>query len=122
MPYEIYKILHLVGIFLLVSGLVGLLALVWSGHGLTGRVKTFAFITHGVGLLFILVSGFGLLARLGIAQQGLPPWIHVKLFIWIVFGGLIALLKRKGQMGWPLYFIMLAIFTVAAYYGIYKPV
>jgi len=122
MPYEIYKILHLTGIFLLVSGLIGLLTLVWSGHGLSGKVKTFAFITHGVGLLFILVSGFGLLARLGLAQQGLPPWIHVKLFIWIVFGGLIALLKRKGQMGWPLYFLMLAIFVTAAYYGVYKPV
>ena len=122
MPYEIYKILHLTGIFLLVSGLIGLLTLVWSGHGLSGKVKTFAFITHGVGLLFILVSGFGLLARLGLAQQGLPPWIHVKLFIWIVFGGLIALLKRKGQMGWPLYFLMLAIFVIAAYYGVYKPV
>jgi len=121
MPYEIYKILHLTGIFLLVSGLIGLLTLVWSGHGLSGKVKTFAFITHGVGLLFILVSGFGLLARLGLVQEGLPPWIYVKLFIWIIFGGFIALLKRKGQLGWPMYFLMLAIFVTAAYYGVYKP-
>lgn len=122
MPYEIYKILHLVGIFLLTSGLVGILALVWSGHGPSGKVKTFAFITHGVGLALLLVSGFGLLARIGIPQgSGMPFWIYVKLVIWLIFGGLIALLKRKGQIGWPLYFVLIAIFTTAAYFGVYKP-
>lgn len=118
--YEIYKIMHLTGIFLLVSGLVGLMALVWSGHGANGKVKTFAFITHGVGLLFILVSGFGLLARLGMARE-MPTWVYVKLVIWAIFGGAIAILKRKGQIGWPLYFAMMAIFILAAYLGIYKP-
>lgn len=122
MPYEIYKMLHLTGIFLLTSGLVGMLALVWSGHGLTGKVKIFAFITHGVGLLFLLVSGFGLLARMGFMHnQGLPGWIHVKLGIWLIMGAMISLLKRKGQIGWPLYFLLMAIFITAAYMGVYKP-
>ena len=121
MPYEIYKILHLTGIFLLISGLIGMLALAWSGHGITGRVKTFAFITHGVGLLFILVSGFGLLARLGIMHDGFPGWVFGKLAIWLILGGFIALLKRKGQLGWPLYFLMLALFMTATYLAIYKP-
>lgn len=122
MPYEIYKMLHLTGIFLLTSGLVGMLVLSWTGHIIAGKVKTFAFITHGVGLLFMLVSGFGLLARMGFTQdQGLPSWIHVKLVIWLIMGGIISLLKRKGQIGWPLYFLLLAIFVTAAYFGIYKP-
>ncbi len=121
MPYEIYKILHLTGIFLLVSGLVGVLALAWSGHGMKGPVKTFAFITHGTGLLFLLVSGFGLLARLGLAREAMPMWIYVKLSIWLIMAVMISALKRKGAIGWPLYFLMLAIFMTATYFGIYKP-
>jgi len=99
---------------------MSLLALTWAGHSLTGKVKTFAFITHGTGLLFILVSGFGLLARLGLAQS-MPSWVYTKLAIWAIFGGFIAILKRKGQIGWPLFFAMLAIYIVAAYFGVYKP-
>lgn len=121
MPYEIYKILHLTGIFLLVSGLIGTLTLAWSGHGVTGKVKTFAFITHGIGILFLLVSGFGLMARLQIAHTNWPTWIYVKLAIWGVMAVVISLLKRKGQLGWPLYFLLLAIFMTAAYLGVYKP-
>lgn len=122
MPYEIYKMLHLTGIFLLTSGLVGMLVLVWSGHQIAGKVKTFAFVTHGVGLLFMLVSGFGLLARMGFMHSGsLPSWIYVKLVIWLIMGGIISLLKRKGQLGWPMYFLLMAIFITAAYFGVYKP-
>lgn len=122
MPYEIYKILHLTGIFLLTSGLVGMLVLAWSGHQIAGKVKTFAFITHGVGLLLMLVSGFGLLARMGIMHGGgFPFWIYVKLAIWLIMGGIIALVKRKVAIGWPIYFLMMAIFITAAYFGVYKP-
>lgn len=122
MPYEIYKILHLIGIFLLTSGLVGMLVLAWSGHQIAGKVKTFAFITHGLGLVFLLVSGFGLLARMGFMHnQGMPFWIYVKLAIWLIMGGVISLAKRKGSIGWPIYFLMMAIFIAAAYFGVYKP-
>lgn len=122
MPYEIYKVLHLTGIFLLTSGLVGMLVLAWSGHQIAGKVKTFALVTHGIGLLLMLVSGFGLLARMGIMHgAGFPFWIYVKLAIWGIFGGIIALVKRKGTIGWPLYFLMMAIFIAAAYFGVYKP-
>ncbi len=70
----------------------------------------------------MLVSGFGLLARMGFMHdQGLPFWIYVKLTIWLIMGGIIALVKRKGAIGWPLYFLMMAIFITAAYFGVYKP-
>jgi hypothetical protein len=120
MPYEIYKILHLVGIFLLTSGLLTALTLAWSKQPFTGKIKSFAFMTHGLGLLFILVSGFGLLARLGLARESLPLWIYVKLTIWLIMGGIISLLKRKGHLGWPLYILLLIIFITAAYFGVYK--
>lgn len=120
MPYEFYKVLHLTGIFLLISGLIAAYGATAYGHSLSGKIKTFSFATHGVGLLFILVSGFGLLARLGLAKE-MPTWAYVKFAIWGLFAIFISILKRKGQLGWPLYVAMLSIFLFAAYTAVYKP-
>lgn len=120
MSYEFYKILHLTGLILLFSGLVSLLTLKVVGADVSGSAKKFSFITHGVGLFLVLLSGFGLLARLGMVRD-LPGWIYVKLAIWLYFGVTIALIKRKGQLGWILYLPMLVIFILAAYLGVNKP-
>lgn len=120
MPYEVYKVLHLVGIFLLISGLMGVFIPVWMGQGLTGQIKKFSFSLHGLGLFLILLSGFGLLARLGLARE-MPMWVYVKLAAWGLFALSISVLKRKGRIGWPLYIGLLTIFLVAAYTAVYKP-
>ncbi len=120
MPYEFYKFLHLTGIFLLISGLIAGLTLTWSGHPLAGKIKTFSFATHGLGLVLILVSGFGLLARLNLAAQ-MPVWAYVKLAIWGLFAIAISIVKRKGQIGFPLYIVLLSVFLFAAYTAVYKP-
>ena len=120
MPYEIYKIIHLTGIFLLISGLMMAYAITSSGHALAGKIKTFSFAAHGTGLVLILVSGFGLLARLGLARE-MPMWAYVKFAIWGIFAIFISILKRKGQLGWPLYVAMLGVFMFASYTAIYKP-
>jgi len=120
MSYEFYKIIHLVGIAMVLTGLTGLLTVKMSGGTLEGKTKSLVFSAHGVGLLLVLVSGFGLLARLGLAQA-IPGWVFGKLAIWLILGGFVALLKRKGQIGAPLYFLLLAIFTVAAYLAVAKP-
>lgn len=119
MSYEFYKILHLIGLVLLFSGLVSLLTLRVVGAEVNGPAKKFAFLTHGIGLFLILLSGFGLLARLGLVRE-LPGWIYVKLVIWLYFGLTIALIKRKGQLGWIMYLPMLVIFILAAYLGVNK--
>lgn len=120
MPYEIYKVLHLIGIFLLISGLISAFAITSSGHALAGKIKTFSFATHGTGLALILVSGFGLLARLGLARD-IPTWAYVKFALWGIFAIFISILKRKGQIGWPLYATMLGVFLFAAYVAVNKP-
>jgi hypothetical protein len=120
MSYEIYKIIHLLGIVLLFSGLAGLLTVRMSGGQLAGSTKSLVFVTHGVGLLFLIVSGFGLLARLGLARD-IPNWVFVKLAVWLFMGGAISLVKRKGQIGWPLYLSLLLVFLIAAYFAIFKP-
>ena len=120
MSYEVYKLIHLVGIILLFSGLVGLLTVRMSEGRLDGKVKSFVHITHGTGLLFILIGGFGLLARLGLMRD-IPNWVFGKLLIWLVMGGIIALVKRKGQIGWPLFFLLLGFFILAGYLALFKP-
>jgi hypothetical protein len=120
MSYEFYKIIHFIGIVMILTGLTGLLTIKMSGGALEGTSKKLVFMAHGFGLLFVLVSGFGLLARLGLTQS-MPGWVFGKLAIWLIFGGIIALLKRKAQIGTPLYFLLLAIFTAAAYLAVVKP-
>lgn len=120
MSYEIYKIIHLVAIVLLFSGLVGLLTVQMSGAALTGKVKSMVFISHGVGLVVLLISGFGLVARLGLTA-GLPGWIYAKLAIWLILGAAISLVKRKGLIGWPIFISLIAVFAIAAVIAILKP-
>lgn len=120
MTYEFYKIIHLVSIVLLFSGLVGVIAIQMSGGVLAGKAKSLVFISHGIGLLFLLISGFGLLARLGLTRD-IPGWVFGKLAIWLILGGAIALVKRKGHIGWPLFISLIGIFTLAAILAITKP-
>lgn len=120
MSYETYKIIHLVSIVLLFSGLMGLLAIRMAGVELVSRTKKLVFISHGIGTLFVLVSGFGLLARLGLISA-LPGWVYGKVIIWVLLAGAVSVVKRKGQIGWPIFISLIAIFTVAASLAILKP-
>jgi uncharacterized membrane protein SirB2 len=118
--YEIYKLLHVVGIVLLFSGLVALLTMKITNVNPEGASRRFAFLTHGLGLFLLLLSGFGLLARLEMARN-MPNWAYVKIAIWLIFGGMIALIKRRPKLGWTMYIPMLVIYMAAAYLAINKP-
>lgn len=120
MSYEVYKIIHLVSIVLLFSGLMGLLTVRMAGVELAPNIRKLVFMSHGIGILFVLVSGFGLLARLGLTQN-IPGWVFGKLTIWVILGGAVALVKRKGHMGWPIFLLLMAIFATAAYLAVVKP-
>ncbi len=120
MPYEFYKIVHLTGIVLLFSGLVGLLTIKMAGVPVEGKTKSLVFISHGLGTFLILLGGFGLLARLGLVRD-LPNWVIAKLAIWLVLAGGIALVKRKGQIGTPIFVGLICLFIAAAYLAILKP-
>lgn len=120
MPYEFYKVMHLLGLIALFLGFGGVLVNAYAGQTLVGSAKKMAFILHGVGLLLILVSGFGMAARLGLVS-GLPGWIHAKLTIWVLLGAGIAVAKRKGAIGWPIAILLMGLGTTAAYIAINKP-
>jgi hypothetical protein len=72
-------------------------------------------------VLLILVGGFGLLARTGGMANGLPGWLHPKLLIWVLVGGLPALINRKPEWGKLLWFIVPLLMLTAAYFGVYHP-
>jgi len=121
MSYEFYKILHLTSIFMIFMGLAGFL----FAHAAQGTIpkpmRILLASVHGVGLTLALVSGFGLAARLGLVQ-GLPNWIYIKLGIWLILGGMIALAKRKSQLYFPLMISWILLGALAAFLAGTKPI
>jgi hypothetical protein len=121
--HSVYKLIHFVGVFLVLAALGGVSLHVANGGSRdTNRLRRLTAITHGIGLFIILLGGFGLLARLGIAH-GLawPGWVWTKLGIWLLMGVLIALLGRYPVLGRPLLIGIPLLAGIAAYLAIYKP-
>jgi hypothetical protein len=122
MPYPVYKLVHFLGIFILIASLTA-----GAMHALRGGTKAdnphrrTLGILHGVSLFLILLGGFGMLARLEIIQGGLPGWIWGKLVIWIVLGAALALTTR-GREPARLALITVPLLAVAAgAIALYKP-
>lgn len=119
MSYELYKILHLLGLTLVVLSLGGIIV-----HAMNGGTKgsnSFrkgAVITHGIGLLLLLVAGFGMLARLGI--HSFPGWVAGKVVIWLALGALVAFAYRQS-LARKLWFAVPLLVLVAATLAITKP-
>ncbi len=116
MPYEVYKIIHLLMVVVLLTALsVGF----WNNGNQAKILK----ILGGVATLLILVSGMGLMARLGIGHTGgWPVWIKLKMFFWLLLGvGGPMILKRAPSKGKTAYWAVLIIFSVIVYLVNYKP-
>jgi hypothetical protein len=95
-PFAAYKSLHIFGAFLLFTSLGGLVALqLVARESVPAASRRLLGALHGTGLLILLVAGFGMMARLGIMAQW-PPWIFIKILIWLALGGVIVLQRRLG--------------------------
>lgn len=119
--YPVYKLIHLAGILALFMALGGVL--LWSINGRTrddNRWRKTLAIVHGVALFVILLGGFGALARLGIMWPW-PGWIVVKFTIWLILGGLVAVIYRKPAWGVALWWLTLLLGITAAYVALLKP-
>ncbi len=123
MSLQLYKVLHIAGVLLAFAALGGaiLRAVADTRDGAPGR--KLALTTHGVALLLILISGFGMLAKLALGPQqwGLPPWVWLKLLIWLVIGAAIALIRRLPARATVFWYVLPVLGTVAACLAIYKP-
>jgi len=121
-PLLIYKNLHLLGVFMILVALGGLI--LQQIHGTTREPvwRKPVAITHGIGMVLALVGGFGMLARpeLSIFWPW-PGWVIGKIIIWLVFGILTALIGRAPSLAKPLWWITIALGAIAAYLALNKP-
>jgi len=101
---SIYHVFHLVGILMLFLGYGALLARSMAGST-DAKVRKLGSITSGIGLVLIIVAGFGLMAKS--YGNNFEPWMIVKLVIWLVLGGLIALINRKPALAVALWWLII---------------
>ena len=120
MDITVYHWIHAAGLMAVVMGF-GFAIANRASTGETASVRKAAAILHGTGLLVLLVSGFGALARLGL-NGDLPLWVWIKLGVWLVLGGMIAIIKRVSVKMGVLVLLVLLFGMVAAYSAIWKPV
>lgn len=121
MPVTFYLWLHLTGIFLILAPLGGACA-----HVINGGTREFAArkqlaMLHGLGLVITLIAGFGLLTKTGAMQGGMPVWAFGKLAIWLILGGLPALIYRQPKLGRVWLVVVLGLAAFAAFLAVYKP-
>lgn len=116
--YELYLVLHIVGIVLLFMA-IGALAF----HGIAGGTREtnpargLVAATHGIGTLLVVVAGFGMLqVKYGGA---LPGWIHPKLLAWILLAAAPAVLGRKPGAGRLVWILAPALALLAAYFALH---
>jgi FtsH-binding integral membrane protein len=119
-PEAIYKNLHLIGVFMILVALGGLIL-----HQINTTAREQAWrkpvaITHGIGMVLVLVSGFGMLAQRSIFWPW-PGWVVGKIIIWLIFGVLVAVIGRTPALAKPLWWITIALGAIAAYLALNKP-
>lgn len=120
MSLEFYKLLHFLGLALILMSLGGnIVHALGGGTRESHPARRMVMMGHGIGLLIMLVSGFGMLAKLGI---GMPPgWALAKLAIWLLLGGLISVTLRMSNLGRPLWAGIPALVVLAGWLATYKP-
>jgi hypothetical protein len=119
-PILVYKNLHLIGVFMILMALGGLIL-----HQINAIARGQAWrkpvaITHGIGMVLVLVSGFGMLAQSRIFWPW-PGWVIGKILIWLIFGVLIAVIGRTPALAKPLWWITIALGAIAAYLALNQP-
>ncbi len=117
-----YKVLHIFGLALSFTALGGMAGLSLSGADaeVQARARKPMGMLHGIGLLLLLVAGFGLIAKLKLPFAE-NMWISVKMILWILLGGLIALFRRAPHLAKPALFALPLIAGLAAVLAFYKP-
>ncbi len=113
-----FTVVHLLGVFLVFAGLGALCLQTSTTEG--DRSRKLGGMTHGIGLIVVLLSGLGATASAGLGAS-LPLWLWLKILIWLIFGGIVVLIKRAPQLRVPLLFALPALGAVAAWLALVRP-
>jgi hypothetical protein len=120
--YQLYNVVHIVGIICIMAGLGGLSLTAGSAAPGQGSARRPAMIFHGIGAFLILLGGFGMLARLGFGpESSWPGWIWGKATIWGILALSVMLPYRFPATARPLLVLLPVLGGAAAYLAIYKP-
>jgi len=116
-----YKVLHITGVLFLFLALgAGILrsSMAATRAEAEGSDRRLIPVTHGLALLLILVAGFGAVARLGL---GFPPWVWVKMGIWLVMAVLLVVVRRTPRLAAVWWVVVPLLGAAAAYLALFKP-
>lgn len=120
LSYQIYKLIHLFGIFSTLVALAAICLHVIRGGTIGDNpLRRQLSALHGAGLFLALLGGFGMLARLGLSPSS--GWVIAKLVIWLFFGASLTLIYRRAGSARPMLFLLPVIAILAGYFALYKP-
>ena len=122
MSYAVYKLMHLLGIFMVITALAATSMHVLRGGSRTDNpYRRVLGITHGIAAALILTGGFGMLARMGVMHGGLPNWIYVKLAIWVTLAAAMVVPYRGPRYARALLIAVPVLALLAGATALYKP-
>jgi hypothetical protein len=120
--YPFYKLMHFVGIFVMLVALAATcMHAAMGGTKPENPLRKALGAAHGIGVLLILTGGFGMLARLGIVQGGLPVWVMIKLVLWVALAAAMALPYLSRTWARALLVAMPVLAALAGATAIIKP-
>lgn len=131
-PYATYKVIHYLGIFVLLTALATRLGRAAThgsapdgtdpdGPGPEPWARRLGML-HGLALFLVLLGGFGMLARLDVTTGlSLPGWIWAKLAIWTALGAAILAASRSVAWSARLLVAVPALAVLAGFVALTKP-
>ncbi len=122
MSYQVYKLIHFLGMFSAVAVLAATSMHMLGGGSRADNPHRRAFaIVHGVAGFLVLLGGFGMLARLGLVSGGLPRWIVAKLVIWLVLTAGLTIAYRDRRYARVVLVALPLLAMSAGAIALYKP-
>ena len=114
MDYEVYKLIHIVGIVVF----FGVAGATFLGESYNKHQK----IIMGVSSFFILLGGMGLMARIGIEHGSMwPSWLIVKGLMWLILAILTPICAKKLVPSVKFFYFFVFVGSIAIYMAINKP-
>jgi len=122
MSYPVYKLMHFLGIFMLIAALAATcMHVLRGGSRADNPYRRVLGVTHGVAALLILTGGFGMLARMGVMHGGLPNWIYAKLAIWVTLAAAMVVPYLGRRYARALLIAVPVLAVAAGATALYKP-